>query len=860
MLESKLEYTVNELLKNRDPLKNKIYLDEVGELLLKLPYFKMLMEEYPDQDLGPLMFINLLNHLIIEKYEPNSLIWEYNDKVKGVYIIITGEVKIFKPPNRSHLMRFKKIKKKEDLTIDINNNKKTFSGKYKKATKNVFNKNNNEQKIMKRRTNVYRTSYYKMNTFKKKQNSNLKKSKSSISLNTDIKLEWNINNINHNKINKNYEVKEYIDEISLTEKDYTYKEILKYREVDYIETFGKMIGEDCLIQNLSFRPYCAETLTKCILGFLTSNDYHILFDKINSINKANIISFLYKVNYFNNKNNFVHKLYRGIKTILYSKGKYIYKQNEPFRNMYIIRKGNVNINIVKMIKIKTDIDSDLILGKKYKNINNIKDLSETDRFTCDRIFEIKGEYYEKKVYTIVNYGEGEILGNIEYYGNFRKYLSSALCLNNVELYEIDMKVYRRIESNENIEFLNNKTKKQIEFFKKRIEDANLVHKKNNKDYYIEKNKFIKAYYYNNPAIPLKEKEIQYINSPKNPLPTKIKLKNKILKSTKISPFCSYDWASFNNDEKNNLNKNFDNIINNEKKVSFSPFITNNKEYTNNFKDKNELNNDINNIRYNIINKNNEQKISLFNFNSINSNKNIKFKKLKKRDKKKYKTLSFLNKEKEKIARKRDTVFDYSKIFAFNEYSHFLSYSPLSQKNLDIINFNKINNKSLNNKKLTINFKTPPKRIYSSYSSKNMSIISTPKLNIYKNLYSKLYSNEKIGEENKNNENKERLEKRILSNKIIKKNINMTSIAFRGYRVFLPKKEDKNKIRDNRRLKSYKLSNWMHFGNKNNLDKKEDEKGYNNINNNFDRKNDIKRKTEINKDIYKSIKLKSFLEN
>ena len=321
MLESKLEYTVNELLKNRDPLKNKIYLDEVGELLLKLPYFKMLMEEYPDQDLGPLMFINLLNHLIIEKYEPNSLIWEYNDKVKGVYIIITGEVKIFKPPNRSHLMRFKKIKKKEDLTIDINNNKKTFSGKYKKATKNVFNKNNNEQKIMKRRTNVYRTSYYKMNTFKKKQNSNLKKSKSSISLNTDIKLEWNINNINHNKINKNYEVKEYIDEISLTEKDYTYKEILKYREVDYIETFGKMIGEDCLIQNLSFRPYCAETLTKCILGFLTSNDYHILFDKINSINKANIISFLYKVNYFNNKNNFVHKLYRGIKTILYSKGK-----------------------------------------------------------------------------------------------------------------------------------------------------------------------------------------------------------------------------------------------------------------------------------------------------------------------------------------------------------------------------------------------------------------------------------------------------------------------------------------------------------------------------------------------------------
>ena len=104
MLESKLEFTVNELLKNKDPKRNKIYIDEIGELFLKLPYFKMLMEEYPDPDLGPLMFRNLLKHLIIQRYDPNSSIWEYNDKVIGVYIIITGEVKIFKQPNKINLI------------------------------------------------------------------------------------------------------------------------------------------------------------------------------------------------------------------------------------------------------------------------------------------------------------------------------------------------------------------------------------------------------------------------------------------------------------------------------------------------------------------------------------------------------------------------------------------------------------------------------------------------------------------------------------------------------------------------------------------------------------------------------------
>lgn len=847
MLESKLEYTVNELLKNKDPKKNKMFLDVVGELLLQLPYFKMLMEEYPDPDLGPLMFINLVNHLIIQKFEPNSIIWEYNDDVTGVYIIITGEIKIFKHPHKSNLIRYKKTNKKNDLFINDNNI--TLSGKYTKATpKNIFNKN--KQKIFKeeRRSNFYRTSFFKMNTFKKKNNTKNKKSSSCINIKTNLELKL-----------KNGK-KDYKNGIFLTEKNFIYREPLECRELDYVETFGKMIGQDCLIQNLSYRTYGAETLTKSILGFLTSSDYHILFDKINSINRSNIISFLYNINYFNNKNNFVHKLYRGIKTILYSKGNYIYKQNEPFRSMFIIKKGNVNINLATITKVETDINSDLILGENNKKINHIKDLNEIDRFTSERFFELRGEYYEKKVYTIVNYGVGEILGNLEYFGKIKNYLCSAQCLNNVELYEIDIHLYKRIESPDNIEFLNKKTKKQLEFFKKRIREINFIHNKNNKDYYIGRNKFMKAFFHNNPASPLKEKSKKYINDSKNPIPIKIKIKNKKLNNTKISPFCSYEWAS-----SGVFDNNFD-INYNEKSTIMSPFITNNKEYTINFNDNKKC---IINDRYNNNNNNNEinnnKEHNLLLLSSFNKNKNnlqIKFNQIKSTslNQKKYRTLSLLNhgdKKTDKIMKPKK--FDYSQIFAQIELRRFLSYysfKSLSPKNHEQ---NKNNHNNVIDKYKVLYLKTPTKRALSSSTPLAISHASSPLNNnntkfINKKLKKRFTVKEEnkldIKKEDKVKENIKKIENKF-SDKIIHKHKHkMTTIDFSGYRVFLPKEE---KGRNFKRYNSERMDEILSFGKKGN--KKEFIKDKEDIIN-YKKKN-IKRNTTINNNnLYKAIRIKS----
>ena len=138
-----------------------------------------------------------------------------------------------------------------------------------------------------------------------------------------------------------------------------------------------------MVQELEFRKYACETSNNCILAFLNTKNYHILFDKINNIKKGNIILFLYKLNYFNNKNDFIHKLTRIITFKSYNKDEdaYIYKQNKPLLNLYIIRNGSVSINIVKTSKYKSELNQDLIMNyqrilRKYNSLNDVAKINK----------------------------------------------------------------------------------------------------------------------------------------------------------------------------------------------------------------------------------------------------------------------------------------------------------------------------------------------------------------------------------------------------------------------------------------------------------------------------------------------------
>ena len=564
MLETKLELAATELINNKYTKKFNLNLESLAELLLNIPYFKKFVGTYGD--VGPLTFINLLNHLNFKIYNPKTIIWDYNDIVDGVYLIISGEVNIYKPPDKSKLIRCKNVQKRKKSNIDDKTNAPV------QLNKVAFSKTNNKLsfKLPQFTINLMQKSsrLLNSNTFKSKKKVILKH-KNRHKLKRSFSAKYTCILTLEYEENKN--ISKYEKEIRLTDKDYLYREPQESKNLDYVETFGKIIGEDAVSQELIFRKYACETSTKCILAFLSAQNYHIFFDKINNSNKGSIISFLFRVNYFNDKNDFIHKLSRIVKVRSLKKGMNVYNKNSPLTKIYIIRDGNVSIDIIRSTKYKSDLNPDLLINNnEIKNRNNsafaknkINNKEKFSHFTKERFFEIKGEYQEEKLYTLINYGKGEILGNIEYYLQLKKYLYTVKCMTDVELYEIDIDSFNYIIRSYNFELFEEKTKEQINFLKNRIREVKLIHERNDDDQYKSRNKFMRIIYQRHPLSSLKINK-KYINDGKYYIPTNLKYTKKKMKNTQISPFCLYELASAVSLGKIQKPKN--------------PFITNNIDY------------------------------------------------------------------------------------------------------------------------------------------------------------------------------------------------------------------------------------------------------------------------------------------
>ena len=565
MLEAKLELAANELINNNNPRKFQLYLENVGELLLNIPYFKKFMEAY--SDLGPLTYINLLNHLNFKIYQPRTIIWDYNDIVDGIYLIISGEVNIFKPPDKSNLIRCKNVAKRKK-SFDNKSNIQSQINKITTYEKLGKNKNKQPFKLSQFTFNLMqkRPRVFGSNIFKPTKNIIIKRNIQHKLRKCETAVYTSILNL-YPQENRN--ISKYEKEITLTEKNYIYREPQESRNLNYVETFGKIIGEDAMLQELTYRRYACETSTKCILAFLNAKNYHAFFDKINNTNKGSIVTFLFRLNYFNDKNDFIQKLSRIIKVKHIQKGTIICNNNAPLTKMYIIRNGNVSLNIIKSTKYKSDLSPDLLINdndiknnssSRKNEFNNIENFSH---FTKERSFEIKGEYQEDKLYTLITYGKGEILGNIEYYMNLKKYLYTVKCITNVEIYEIDIQSFNTIVRPYNFELFEEKTKEQINYLAKRIREVKLVHEKNDDDQYKSRNKFMRIIYQRHPLSSLKINK-KYINDGKYYIPVNLKYTKKKLKNTKISPFCLNELANVVSQGKIQKPKN--------------PFITNNLDY------------------------------------------------------------------------------------------------------------------------------------------------------------------------------------------------------------------------------------------------------------------------------------------
>ena len=747
MLEAKLAYAVNELINNINPNKKQFLLEKVGELLLNVSYFKMFMENYPD--LGPLMYLNLVNNLSFKKYKEKTIIWDYNDPVDGVYIIISGEIKIYKPPIKSYLIRCINKDQKRIFNPKNHNNNPIYEQFSNLREKNIpiLKLPKVPLNFLKKRTTIFSPDLYKQKKYiliKKNKHRKIPKCPSA----------KYINNLNLT-IQEHINISANEQQVFLTEENYLYREPQELRRLDYTEKFGKMIGEDALLQELSYRKYACEASTNCILAFLNQKNYHIFFDKINNTNRGNIISFLYKVNYFNNKNDFIHKLCKGIRLKTYKKGTFIYQKNMPFLNMYILKNGIVAINVMKICKYISDMNPDLIIhspkdktkNNSSNNKNNINNRETINHFTKERTFEINGEYYEKRIYTLINYGRGEILGNLEYYLNLKKYIFSAKCITDVEFYEIDVKIFTNIQKPYNMEFFDEKTRHQIKYFSRRIKEINMIHQKNDEDQNRSRNKFMRIFYQRHPLSTLKINE-KYINNGKISSPINLKYKKKIFKRTKISPFSFYELASVLGNYKNQNNKNL--------------FITNLNDISNIFNGSNIKNNSLtkfhqkDNYKNELINFNNINKLKM-NEKSISHSNNSNFENILEKNKK----LS-LNKIIESNSLSfNPELYSLSSLRKQNKYFK-------HKKNIKVDNENKLKNSK--------------NAMRTSHSAFNFTFIQNKKkYNEFINTFINIYNNV---QKNKFEKQEQKLKgKRV---KIGKKREASNMIAFNGYRVYLNK--------------------------------------------------------------------------
>lgn len=286
----------------------------------------------------------------------------------------------------------------------------------------------------------------------------------------------------------------------------------KYKNIDKNEEYKD--------NNDNKHFYKLESKTKSIVAFLSEEDYNIIFNKIITKERHERINFLHNIHYMPKDQDFIERFQNHITKKCFKNNTTIFKQNDDFQTFYIIISGSTRMQINFRRQFFCSLDFDVLIG------NHIN-----DRFTTSRLYEIIGNYKENENFIIVDLGEGEILGGIEFYKNIKKYIFTAQCITDVILYEININFFNIILNHWNFQRFFDKIEKQITYFKNRFLSINnfRIEKFKKDDYSSSQNKFILTYKRGHPISPEKE---DYIKKYTNPFKFEKIFKSKKLKVNK----------------------------------------------------------------------------------------------------------------------------------------------------------------------------------------------------------------------------------------------------------------------------------------------------------------------------------------
>ena len=165
------------------------------------------------------------------------------------------------------------------------------------------------------------------------------------------------------------------------------RKIIKNKQlnkIDYkiIETLNEgIIFGDKEITERKNREYTAKCLTDCILGEISKQDYISIFENYKKLEFNEEMKFLNYIQVFKDTNgNIVKRILLELNKKIYKKDEIIVTQGSLLDKIFIIRKGEFEINYKHKINFKSDY-----------NINYFLQLDQfsRQRFTTNRIYELK---------------------------------------------------------------------------------------------------------------------------------------------------------------------------------------------------------------------------------------------------------------------------------------------------------------------------------------------------------------------------------------------------------------------------------------------------------------------------------------
>lgn len=154
---------------------------------------------------------------------------------------------------------------------------------------------------------------------------------------------------------------------------------------------GDIFGEKDIIDKKR-RSCTAKCSTASLIGELTKNDYKTIFENHKKLENSEEIRFLNSIQIFKEfSHSSCEKFLELFEKKTYRKGELIVKQNTPYDRLILIRKGAFEV-VYKNVKSYTSdygINFYMKLNEDYK-----------ERFTGDRLYEIKGEYNAVDYYKV----------------------------------------------------------------------------------------------------------------------------------------------------------------------------------------------------------------------------------------------------------------------------------------------------------------------------------------------------------------------------------------------------------------------------------------------------------------------------